>query len=100
MSFDPAMLEMSDQQIDDLEFQNLQIEGGLILSSFRDKFEFYPLAGHPGTGTLEEVVGFDLSQRRITGIDRRRIFTFKYTPDGESYTGQFFTRVQAGKQTK
>ncbi len=90
-------LGMTDAQIDNMEWENFVLGGALVLSSYRDRFEFYPAAGYPGTGTLQDNVPFDLAERRINIPQRREAWPFRYTPDGEEYDGRMFTRVQEGK---
>ncbi len=92
--------EMTDEEIDDMEFRDLYLQGCFVLSSYQDKFDFYPAEGFPHTGTLQDNLPFDLAARRIAPNDRLTPFVFKYLRDGVDFEARFFTRVQAGKQTR
>ncbi len=87
-------------EIDQNEFTDLKLMGCIILTSFSDKFELYPMEGYPGTGTLQDNLPFPLGTRRITENDRKTPFVFKYLADGEDFEARLFTRVQMGKNLK
>ncbi len=89
--------QLTDAEIDNLEFADLRLSGAIIHTSFADKFEYLPAEGFPGGQTMRELIPFDIDERRIALPDRKRAFAFRYTADGDLYVARFFTRIQAGK---
>ncbi len=95
-----APVEMTDAQIDNMEFENFRIDGAIVWTSYRDRFEFFPVAGFGRTRSLQDEVPFDVYARRISEDHRRVTFTFAYVDGGQRYQARLFTRVQEGKQSE
>ncbi len=88
--------DLTDRQIDDMEFGRVKYQGAIIFSSYSDRFEYVSMGGFE-TGTLQELVPFDITQRHITEDERKSSFDFRYLNGGEMYQGRFFQRVEEGK---
>ncbi len=87
---------MTDDQIDDGEFADLQLQGAIVFTSFDNKFEYLPATGFGSGQSMYDIIPFNIRERRIAIPDRKRPFKFRYIEGGEEYEARFFTRVQQG----
>ncbi len=92
--------ELSGDEIEDREFNNFKIKGAIILSEFRDTFEYYPREGYEGTGSLASQTRIDLWARELEEADRKIQNFIQYYRDGELYYARVFARVQRGMHIK
>ncbi len=95
-----ATADPREHDVEELEatfHQDLKLIGALVWTSYNDKIIYVPMAGFPGTPSLDDMVKFDLYLPKLTNVQRNILFTLTFDDSGDEYDAKLFARIEDGK---
>ncbi len=81
---------------EDTEFVDLHLKGAILYTTFADDFQFFPMSGARGVGSLAAQCKMDLLVHTLPLKKRKEYFPLQFVAGGEVYEAKLFCRVQDG----